>query len=127
MSPYRRPMPRTWWLGHRVYFFFMVRELTSVFIAGYLVLFLLMFHRLAAGREAYEAYLRFLARPGMLAFHVVALAAALYHSVTWFNVTPMVMRLRVGEKRVPPLLIVGVNYVAWIVISALVAWIVLRG
>ena len=66
MSPYRRPMPRTWWLGHRVYFFFMVRELTSVFIAGYLVLFLLMLHRLVAGREAYEAYLRFLARPGML-------------------------------------------------------------
>ena len=127
MSPYRRPMPRTWWLGHRVYFFFMVRELTSVFIAGYLVLFLLMLHKLAAGREAYEAYLRFLARPGMLAFHVVALAAALYHSVTWFNVTPMVMRLQVGEKRVPPMLIVGGNYAAWIALSIAVTALVMRG
>ncbi len=127
MSPYRRPMPRTWWLRHRVYFLFMVRELTSVFIAAYLVLFLLMLHRLAAGREAYEAYLRFLARPGMLAFHVVALAAALYHSVTWFNVTPMVMPLQVGEKRVPPMLIVGVNYVAWIALSIAVAALVMRG
>jgi fumarate reductase subunit C len=120
-------MPRTWWLRHRVYFLFMVRELTSVFIAVYLVLFLLMLHRLAAGREPYEAYLRFLARPGMLAFHVVALAAALYHSVTWFNVTPMVMPLQVGEKRVPPMLIVGVNYVAWIALSIAVAALVMRG
>ncbi len=127
MRPYHRPMPRTWWLSNRAYFLFMVRELTSVFIAAYLVLFLLMLHNLAMGRDAYEAYLRFLARPGMLMFHVVALAAALFHSVTWFNVTPMVMRLQFGEKRVPPVIIAGVNYVAWIALSIAMTVIVLRG
>ncbi len=125
MSPYHRSMAPTWWLSSRAYFLFMVRELTSVFIAAYLILFLLMLHRLAAGREVYEAYLRFLATPGMLAFHVLALAAAVFHTVTWFKLTPMAMGLRFGGKRVPPLIVVGTNYVAWIALSAAVTSIVL--
>lgn len=125
MSPYRRAMPPTWWLRNRAYFLFMVRELTSVFIAAYVVLFLIMLGKLAAGREAYDAYLRFLGTPGMLGFHVLALAASLFHTVTWFNVTPKVMVVRFGEERVPDVVIAGVNYVAWIGVSLFIAWIVL--
>ena len=126
MSPYHRSMALTWWLSNRAYFLFMLRELTSVFIAAYLMLFLLMLKKLVVGREAYDAYLRFLATPGMLTFHVVALAAALFHSITWFNLAPMAMRLQFGEKRVSPMVVVGVNYVAWIALSlamtAIVLW-----
>ncbi len=125
MSPYHRSMTPIWWLSNRAYFLFMARELTSVFIAAYLVLFLLMLHKLAMGRQAYEVYLRFLATPGMLVFHVVALAAAVFHSVTWFNLTPMAMAFRIGERQVPPMIIVGVNYVAWIAVSLVLASIVL--
>jgi len=35
--------------------------------------------------------------------------------------------VRVGGRRIPAPVIAGVNYVAWVVISVLVAWIVLRG
>jgi fumarate reductase subunit C len=127
MSAYRRAMPLTWWLRNRAYFLFMVRELTSIPIAVYLILLLLMLRKLAAGREAYEAYLRFLATPGMLAFHLLALAAALFHAITWINITPKVLVVRVGENRVPPALVASVNYAAWIVLSILIAWIVMRG
>ena len=127
MSAYRRAMPWTWWLRNRAYFLFMVRELTSVPIAVYLILLLLMLRKLAAGREAYEAYLRFLATPGMVAFHLLALAAALFHAVTWINITPKVLVVRFGEQRVPATLIAGVNYAAWVVASILIAWIVMRG
>ena len=126
-GPYRRPVPSTWWLHNRAYFLFMLRELTSVFIAAYLILLLILLYRLNAGRGAYESYLRFLRAPGMVAFHVIALAAALFHTVTWFNLTPKVLVVRVGARRVPAPIIAGVNYAAWIVFSALVAWIVLRG
>ena len=127
MSAYRRAMPSTWWLRKRAYFLFMVRELTSVPIAVYLILLLLMVRKLAAGQEAYEAYLRFLATPGMGAFHLLALAAALFHAVTWINITPKVLVVRFGEQRVPATLIAGVNYTAWVVASLLIAWIVVRG
>lgn len=127
MSPYHRSMPPTWWLSNRAYGLFMVRELTSVFIAAYLILFLLMLHKLAVGREAYEAYLRLLATPGMLAFHLLALAAALFHAITWFNLTPMGMAVRgLGGKRVPSVIVAGFSYAAWFVVSIVVASIVLR-
>lgn len=126
MNPYLRPMPVTWWLRQRAYFLFMLRELTSVVIAVYLVLLLLMVNRLAAGPQSYDAYLRWLATPGMVLFHAVALAAALFHTVTWFNITPNVLVVRVGERRIPAAIVAGVNYVAWIAVSIALAWIVLR-
>jgi len=123
--PYHRPMPANWWLTNRAYLMFMIRELTSVFIAIYLVLFLVLINRIAAGPDAYHAYLAFLATPGMLAFHIVALAAALFHSITWFNLAPKGLAVRVGERRVPDAVIVGSNFAAWIMVSILLAWIVL--
>ncbi len=126
-GPYHQPMSPTWWLRNRAYFLFMLRELTSVFIAGYAILLLILLYQLNAGRDAYQNYLRFLTAPGMVAFHVIALAAALFHTVTWFNLTPKVLVVRMGGRQIPASVIAGVNYVAWIVISALVAWIVLRG
>ncbi len=125
-APYRRPMPATWWLLNRAYFLFMVRELTSVFIAVYLFLLLILLSKLRAGPEAYEGYLRFLAAPGMIVFHVVALAAAIFHTVTWFNILPSVLVVRVGGRRVSGAILAGANYAAWIAISILLSWIVLR-
>jgi len=124
MKPYHRRVAPTWWLGKRTYFLFIVRELTSVFIAAYLMLFLLLLYNLSVGREAYEDYLRLLATPGMLVFHVLALAAALFHTVTWFNLLPNIMVVRYGENRLPAIIVAGVNYLAWIAVSIFIAWIV---
>lgn len=124
--PYRRPMSLTWWVNKRNYLLFMLRELTVVFIAAFLVLYLVQLAQLARGAEAYAAFLERLASPGWVVFHLLALVAALYHSVTWFNLTPKVMVVRRGEERIPPVFIAGSNYVAWLVISVVIAWIVLR-
>lgn len=123
--PYHRPMPGNWWLTNRAYLVFMIRELTSVFIAIYLVLFLIMINRIAAGPDAYGDYLAFLATPGMLAFHAVALAAALFHSITWFSLAPKGLVVRLGDRRIPDAVIAGSNFAAWIIVSVLLAWIVL--
>src|SRR5215510_10562686 len=125
-APYRRPISPTWWLNKRNYLLFMLRELTSVFIAAYLVLFLVQLARLAQGAEAYTAFLQRLASPGWIVFHVLAPVAALYHSITWFNLLPQIMVVRRGEERVPPVFIASSNYVAWLAISVVIAWIVLR-
>jgi len=124
---YRRPSEFAWWVTNRAYFLFVVRELTSVFIAGYGVVLLVLLQRLAAGPQTYAAYLRFLASPGMIFFHLVALAAALYHSVTWFRLAPQAMPVRLRGRRVPPPAIVAAGYAAWGAISLVVVWIVLRG
>ena len=42
MTTYRKPVSNTWWLESKPYFFFVIREFTSLFVAGY-CLFLLVF------------------------------------------------------------------------------------
>src|SRR3989442_5056737 len=94
-------MPMLWWLRSRAYVLFMLRELTSVLIAAYLVVFLIFLQRIAAGPSSYGSYLHWLAHPAVLAFHLVALAAALYHSVTLLQLTPMTVVIRLRDRPVP--------------------------
>jgi fumarate reductase subunit C len=56
--------------------------------------------------------------PAFLALNTVALAFVLFHSVTWFNLAPKAMVVRLGGRRVPDALIAGANYAAWLVLSA---------
>ena len=125
MKPYMRPMPATWWLKRSPYFLFMLRELTAVFVGAYVVIFLVIIRRLNEGRAAYEAFLASLKSPLAILFHVVALAFALFHTITWFHLTPKAMAVRIGEERVNPTMIIAPNYVAWAAVSAIIAWILL--
>ena len=119
-----RPVPLLWWLRSRAYVLFVVREFTSVLIAVYLVVFLIFLQRIAAGPSSYESYLPWLAQPAVLAFHLVALAAALYHSITWLQLTPMTVVIRIRGHRVPAPMIVATNVAAWVAISMLIVWLV---
>jgi len=117
---YYPKMPSTWWLRHPAYFRFMIRELSSVFIAIFLVVFLIQIHQLSRGPEAYAALVERLRSPGWIIFHVVALAFALYHSVTWFNLTAVVQIVRLGERQVPPRLVAGATFALWAAVSLVI-------
>ena len=124
-KPWIRPMPATWWLKKPTYFLFIVREMTSVFVAGYVVFLLFLVAR-AADESSFAAFYEGLKSPSSVALHLAALLMVLFHAVTWINLTPKVMVVFRGEQRVSPVLIAGVNYAAWLVVSALVAWLALR-
>ncbi len=126
MRPYRRSISSAWWLNKRTYLLFMLREMTSVFIAAALVLSLVQLSQLLRGAEAYAAFLQRLTSPWWIGFHLLALVAACYHSITWFNLTPKVFVVRMGEERLPPVLIAASNYVLWVVVSVVITWIVWR-
>ena len=117
---YIRPMPATWWLKRKTYFRFMVRELTCVFVGAY-ALFLLV---LAARRDDPQAFAALLNSRFSIALQIMALPMVLYHSITWFNLTPKVIVLWRGEERVSPTLIAGAHYVAWVLVSIVILWIV---
>ena len=125
---YYPKLPATWWLRRPNYIRFMLRELSSVFIAIFLLVLLVQLHQLSRGPAAYAAFVEKLRSPGWIAFHVVALAFALYHSVTWFNVTGVVQVVRLGERQVPPRLVVAANFGLWAVVSLVIlVWFLLRG
>lgn len=124
---YKPKMPLNWWLKKPAYFLYMVREVTSVFIAAYCAMLVLGLARLLEGPEAWGRYLEVLQTPGCVAFHAVALVLAVFHSVTWFALTPKVMVVQMGEERVPGALIAGGHFAAWIVVSALLVWLIVGG
>src|SRR6266404_6257556 len=101
---YIRPMPATWWLNNRQLVMFMIRELTAVFAGAYAV-FLLVLIALDKDR-----FIRVLDSPVALVFQLSCLLFVLYHTYTWFEVTPKAIVLWRGDEKVAPSLIVAANY-----------------
>ena len=56
----------------------------------------------------------------MLALDIAAFAFVCLHAVTWFNLAPQAMVVRVGATRVPGWMIAASNYAALAAITALV-------
>lgn len=126
MSLYHRPIPIFWWLERRSYLVFVLRELSSVFVAWFVVYLLLLIHAVSGGSAEYE---RFLDRSGhwwVAAINVIALLFVLLHAVTWFGLAPKAIVVLRRGRRVPPPLIAAAHYAAWLVLSAVIAWVILR-
>ena len=131
-TPYSPKMFRArvstyWWLDRWPYLRFILRELSSVFVAWFVVITLLEIRALQRGAAAYEEFQQWLRSPILVVANVITLLFVIFHAATWFNLTPKAMPLRLGGKRVPSLFIVAPSYLVWLAISVTVAWIVLRG
>ncbi|HUQ92035.1 MAG TPA: hypothetical protein VM120_10160 [Bryobacteraceae bacterium] len=115
-----------WWLERWVYLKFILREASSVFVAWTVVLTLLQIRALARGPVEYAEFLSWLQSPLLLVLNAVSLFFVILHAVTWFNLAPKAMAIRLGGKRLPNLAISAPNYIAWVAVSTAVAFIVLR-
>jgi fumarate reductase subunit C len=121
-----RELPPSWWWTKTSYFLFMLRELSSVFIAIFLVVFLVQIYQLTRGPEAYAAFAQKLSSPGWIIFNIIVLLFALYHSITWFSSSAIVLPLRIGEREIPRNLFVALNVGALVVISSVILVLFLR-
>jgi fumarate reductase subunit C len=122
---YRPPVSRFWWAKRRSYLLFMLREISCVFVAWFVVYLLLLVHAIGAGRDSYLRFLDWSANPVVVALNVVALIFVLLHAVTWFGLAPSAMVLHIRGRRVPTRAVLLGHYAAWLVISAFVAWLVM--
>jgi fumarate reductase subunit C len=121
---YRRRMPLLWWTRRRSYATFMLRELSSVFVALFVVELLLLVRAVVRGPTAYEGFLNAMASPVMIVLNLVALAFVLLHAVTFANLTPRAMVVRLRGRTVPSRAILAGVYLAWLVVTAFLAWLV---
>jgi fumarate reductase subunit C len=124
---YRTRVGTLWWLRRRSYLLFILRELSSIFVAWFVVFLLLLVHAVGRGNSEYQRFLHWASNPWVILVNVVALVFVAFHAVTWFDLTPKAMVVRLRGKRVPSAWIAGSNYLAWAAVSALVAWLVLGG
>ena len=124
---FRTRISTYWWLGRRLYLMFILRELSSVFIAWFVILTLLQISALKSGPADYMEFQQWLRRPIPVALNALSLCFVVFHAVTWFNLAPKAMAIRVGGKRISNVLMAAPNYVVWLAISAGIAWLLLRG
>jgi len=141
-----------WWLKKPTYFLFVMRELSSVFVAWFAVFLMMMVFAIGSGEGSYQKFLDWAASPVIVVINVVSLAFSLLHTVTWFALTPQAMvvrgpggrqvramkEVRVAGRWVPAATVVRVGgrlpagaviasqYAGLVVVSAFIAWLVLR-
>jgi fumarate reductase subunit C len=122
---HRDRIPIFWWLRKISYVRFIARELTSLFVAYAVVLLVIEVRVLAQGPDAYAGFVAWLRSPPVAASHVVVLLTLLFHTITWLNLAPRAIVVRLGGRRVPDGLVLLGHYAAWLGASGLLAWVLL--
>jgi fumarate reductase subunit C len=122
-NTYRRPMTG-WYHRHPRFMAYMLREGTSVLLGLYAMILLWGLTALAAGPAAWAHWLAALVSPQSVLMHLLILAAALYHTISWFQVAPKAAPpLRFGGRQVPDHLIIRGGYAACAAVSLFVLFI----
>ena len=124
---YRPHVSVYWWLGQWRYLKFILRELSSVFVAAVIVMTLFQLRALRNGPEAYAHFQQRMQSPVIIAFAVISLFFVVFHSITWFNLTPRAMPVRLHGKRIPEWMVAAPNYALWAIVSFIISWLVLGG
>ncbi len=125
--PYlREPSKSGWWLEQPRYIRYMAREMSALFIGIYALILIVGLFRLSQGEAAYAAFLATVEGPAGLIFAIVAFVFAVYHTYTWFQVTPKAMPLMFGGKRVPGAIIIAAHWFGLVVVSAAL-WLLVGG
>ena len=124
---YQTPMGPLWFLSRAGYRRFMAREMTAFALAVFLVYLLYWLRAIGDGYTAYVQMIQLTMNPLLVTALGLAFGAMLYHSITWFNLTPKIMPMYVAEEKVPDLwaaIIMG--YLPCSAVTAVVLWSVMR-
>ena len=108
---------RFWWLRNIKYITIFLRELTSVFIIIYVLLYLSILSELKVGNTNLVSSL---GSPPLLVLGLVILVFTLYHSVTWFMALQRVQPIKIGSLAIPSGFALVLNLVILMVVSLLI-------
>ncbi|MBS6027502.1 MAG: fumarate reductase subunit FrdC [Haemophilus pittmaniae] len=101
---YTRPVTSTWWNKLDFYKAYMLREATSIFAVWFCIVLLYGVLCLASnpmpGMGIFD-FIGFLKNPIVVFLNIITLVATLYHTVTYFLMTPKVMNIIVKNERLP--------------------------
>jgi fumarate reductase subunit C len=110
-------MPRAWWTKRAHYFWYAVREFTSLPMAVWLLWFLVEVQRAQNGPQGYHPH----SSTGFVVFSVIVLLFALYHSYTFLSLAGVILHFKVMDRPIPSRLIVLSQFAIWAIASAVIA------
>jgi fumarate reductase subunit C len=120
-------LPPAWWRVNRRYTLYMLRELSSVFVALWSVRLLIQLDQVRRGRAAYDAAVAVQRRPPAIAFHLVTLLFATIHSVTFLIAAGKGPTVHARGRRVPERAIATGAFAGWAAASLAVLLVLLVG
>ena len=118
---FRWSMPRGWWTRRPHYFWYIVREFTSLPLALWLLWLLVEIRRAQDGPTGYHPH----SSLGFVIFSVIVLLFALYHSVTFLSLAGAILHFNVADRPIPSQLIVLSQFGAWAAASAVVGFVLI--
>lgn len=101
-KPYVRPMPSTWWKSLPFYRFYMLREGTALPAVWFSIILICGLFSLKHGPESWEGFVHFLRNPIVVILNLIALAAALLHTKTWFELAPKASNIIIKNEKLKP-------------------------
>ena len=113
----RKKLGPGWWLSNRHYTMYMLREITSFFVAAYSILYIYQIVLLANSPGSYARYLDVLKSPLMIGFSIIILGFTLYHALTWFMLIGRIQPIKLGSFTTTPVQALIINTVLLVVIS----------
>lgn len=125
---YVPPVSAFWWVKYRPYFFFMLREMSSLFVLLIAVWLLSALIALSTGEAAWNNWIakaRDSTSMGIAA--ILAFFFILFHSITWFQAGAVVSPLEIGEFKVPSVLFVLANVGLVVVVTVVIGYFSLGG
>ena len=118
---YNWVMPRGWWTRRWHYFWYMVREFTSLPLALWLLWLLVEIRRAQDGPARYYPH----SSLGFVIFSVIVLLFAMYHSYTFLNLAGTVLHFNVVDRQVPSRVIVLANFGLWAAVSVVIGFVLI--
>jgi len=112
-KPYVRPMSKScWFLSHARFKSYMLHEISSLFVAFYMLLLICGLWSLAKGAESWYRWVDLVTSPVIVILSLIAFALFVIHTMSWFKAVPQAMRIQRGEEFVPGNVLIGANYAA---------------
>ena len=114
-------MPRGWWTRRPHYFWYIVREFTSLPLALWLLWLLVEIRRAQDGPTGYHPH----SSLGFVIFSVIVLLFSLYHSFTFLSLAGVIIHVKVLDRPLPSRLIVLAQFALWAVASVVVGFVLI--
>jgi len=92
-------MPTSWWKSLPFYRFYMLREGTAIMAVWFSIELIFGLFALKHGPESWAGFVGFLQNPVVLILNLIALAAALLHTKTWFELAPKAATVIVKDEK----------------------------
>lgn len=110
--PYLTELTGGWWLKHRYYRWYMVREATVLPLLFFIGCLFYGLYCLTQTAAHWHGFTLFMQQGWVITLNMFAFAASLFHAKTFFELFPRVMPLA------PPALMIAGQWLATIVVAA---------